>query len=377
MTHVAIVHDYLTQRGGAERVVLSMAKAFPGAVVHTSLYEPGATFPEFADLDVRPMPINRLRALRKDHRRGLPLYPMAFSAERIDADVVLCSSSGFAHGVRTDGVKVVYCYTPPRWLYDQAATYVDQWPAPVALAVRALGPGLRAWDRRAAASARCYLTSSTTVRERIRAAYGIDSHLVPPGSRVDVDGPRSPVPDLSAGFALCVSRLLSYKHVEAVAEAFRSMPDMTLVVVGDGPAAASVRRAAGPNVRVLARVSDAELRWLYQHSSMLVAASFEDFGLTPIEAAAWGRPTAALRAGGYLDTVRDGVTGAFFDEASPAAIADAVATLRDLNLPSEPIVRHAEHYSEDAFIDRLRSAVETCAGTETSSARPLTDGSAE
>jgi hypothetical protein len=110
---VAIVHDYLSQKGGAERVVLAMAQAFPEAPVYTSVYSPGATFPEFRDLDVRPLWTNRLGALRRDHRSGLPLYPLAFSSTTIDAEVTLCSSSGFAHGVRTTGRKVSYCYTRP------------------------------------------------------------------------------------------------------------------------------------------------------------------------------------------------------------------------------------------------------------------------
>src|ERR1700738_4145867 len=107
---VAIVHDYLTQRGGAERVVLSMLRMFPDAPLYTALYEPDSTYPEFAKYDVRPLVTHRIAALRRNHRRGLFLYPLVFSRLRIDADVVLCSSSAYSHGVRTSGRKVVYCY---------------------------------------------------------------------------------------------------------------------------------------------------------------------------------------------------------------------------------------------------------------------------
>ena len=115
---IALVHDYLTQRGGAERVALSLTRAFPGAPLHTSLYEPAATFPAFAAVDVRPLPLNRLGPLRRNHRLALPLLAPAFSRLRVDADVVICSSSGWAHGARVTGRKIVYCHTPARWLYQ-------------------------------------------------------------------------------------------------------------------------------------------------------------------------------------------------------------------------------------------------------------------
>lgn len=357
MARVAIVHDYLTQRGGAERVVLSMVKAFPGAPVYTSVYEPASTFAEFADVDVRPMALSRLGLLRRDHRRGLPAYPFAFSAQRIDADIVLCSSSGFAHGIRTNGLKVVYCFTPPRWLYKEADHYMRQWPSPVVAATSVLRPLLRRWDRRAAASADRYLTSSTAVHERILREYGRESDIVAPGTNLGVEGEQTPIDDLEPGFALCVSRLLSYKNVDAVARAFADLPDLRLVILGDGPAEPEVRRAAGPNVRIIPVATNAELRWLYSNCSLLVAASYEDFGLTPVEAAAWGRPTAALRTGGFLDTVVEGVTGDFFDEPTPPAIADTVRRLLDRRLPEGPILEHASFYSEDAFIKRLNAAV--------------------
>lgn len=357
MARVAIVHDYLTQRGGAERVVLSMVRAFPGAPLFTSVYEPSSTFPEFAEVDVRPMRLSRFGVLRDDHRRGLPAYPFAFSARRIDADIVLCSSSGFAHGVRTGGLKVVYCYTPPRWLYHEAEHYMRQWPPAVVAATSVLRPALRYWDRRAASSADRYLTSSSAVRDRIRTEYAIESDIVPPGTNLDAGGEQTPVTGLRPGFALCVSRLLSYKNVEDVALAFARLPHVPLVIVGDGPAAEEVRRVAGPNVTMLREVTNAQLRWLYANCALLVTASYEDFGLTPVEAAGWGRPTAALRAGGFLDTVVEGVTGFFFDEPEPPSIADAVERVLGQHFAEGPILEHARFYSEDSFIARLRAAV--------------------
>lgn len=358
MTSVAIVHDYLTQQGGAERVLLSMVRAFPGAPVYTSVYDRTGTFPEFGDVDVRPLWTDRLDSLHRDHRRGLALYPLAFGQLEVDADVVLCSSSGFAHGVRTDGRKIVYCYTPPRWLYDQAETYLRPLPAPVRAVARAMGPRLRSWDRRSAATAATYLTTSTVVRHRIREAYGINAALVPPGPKITPWGDRHAVQGCPPGFALCVSRLLGYKNVDAVVAAFARLPDLLLVVAGDGPELARLSRRATPNVTFTGRVSDDQLRWLYGSSSMLVAASHEDFGLTPLEATGFGVPAAVLRAGGYLDTVIDGVTGRFFESVEPDAIAATVTSLLANPLSRSRIRASAGRFTEPSFIARLQEIVD-------------------
>lgn len=330
-----------------------MLKAYPGAPLYTALYEPEATFPEFADHDVRPLWTNRIGALRRDHRRGLLLYPLAFSGLRVDAEMVLCSSSGFAHGVRTTGRKVVYCYTPPRWLYDQAGTYLAAWPSPVAAVVRVTGPALRRWDRRAAATADAYVTSSTIVRERIRDAYGIDAEVIPPPGSSMGGGAQKPKP----GFMLCVSRLLTYKNVDAVVEAFERLADVRLVVVGQGPELKRLKAMAGPNVSLLGGVSDLDLHWLYVNCAGVVSSSYEDFGLTAIEAATYGKPSAVLQYGGFLDTVVAGETGVFFDEPVPSDIASAVQELVGREWDSEPIRRQAERFTESSFVDRLGAAV--------------------
>jgi glycosyltransferase involved in cell wall biosynthesis len=159
------------------------------------------------------------------------------------------------------------------------------------------------------------------------------------------------------GFVLCVSRLLPYKNVGPVVSAFRDLSSERLVIVGTGPEADALRRAASPNVVFAGRVSDDELRWLYANCAALVAASYEDFGLTPLEAAVFGKPSAALRWGGFLDTVVEGHTGIFFDDAEPAAIGAAVrASLRE-NWSVKTLERHAAGFSERRFVDRLREIV--------------------
>ncbi|WP_404392291.1 glycosyltransferase [Humibacillus xanthopallidus] len=358
---VAIAHDYLTQRGGAERVVLALHRAFPDATIHTTLYDPDGTYPEFRDARIVTSPINRIGPLRREHRAALPLLPYAVSRLRIDADVVVASSSGWAHGVPTTGRKIVYCHAPARWLY-QADAYLGDQAARSAKsrALDVLGGWLRRWDRRAAASADVYLANSTVVRERIAAAYGIEATVVAPPYGVDAGGELTPVEALAdwadVGYLLVVSRLLPYKNVDVAIEAVRDLPER-LVVVGQGPMGEQLRASAPGNVRLLSGLTDAELRWTYAHARALVGPSLEDFGLTPLEAATFGVPTLALHGGGYLDTIDEAVNGVFFAEPTVDAVRAAITSARDRGWDAAAIRAHAEAFSEERFRERLRAEV--------------------
>ena len=358
---VALAHDYLTQRGGAERVVLSLLKAFPDAPLYTNLYDPDGTFPEFRDARIITSGLNRVGFLRRDHRKALPLLAVSTNSLRIDADVVVASSTGWAHGFPTTGRKLVYCHSPARFLY-LSEQYLGDAPAlsPARLALRALRPALIRWDQRAARSADRYLCNSSVIRQRIRDVYGIDAEVVPPPAGVRAEGDQAPVASLQdwvdEGWYQVVSRLMPYKNVQQVVEAFRGLPDK-LVIIGRGPLGAELRPTLPPNVRLFEGLSDAELRWTYAHSRALIAASHEDFGLTPLEAGAFGKPCLALHAGGYLDTIAPGVNGAFFPQATPEAIRDAVAAHRGSAWDVPAILQHVDAFSEDRFIARLRAAV--------------------
>jgi glycosyltransferase involved in cell wall biosynthesis len=353
---VAIVHDYLTQRGGAERVVLALHRALPDAPLHTSLYDASATYPEFSNVDVRPSILDRVANLRQHHRLALLLLAPTFSAMEIDADVVVCSSSGWAHGARTAGRKVVYCHAPARWLY-QTDAYVARSGPGVQAALAAVRPALVFWDRRAARSADVYLANSTHTRNMIRKAYGIDAEVIFPPAGVNPSGPQSVPPGIDPGYFLCVSRLLVYKHVGVVMEAFRDMPREQLVVVGSGPEARALRAVAPTNVKFLPSVEDEQLRWLYANARALVASSLEDFGLGPVEAATFGIPTVALRHGGYLDTVIEGSTGLFFDAPAPAAVTDGIRRFMATTFHRPTIEAHSRAFDERNFTARIREVV--------------------
>lgn len=354
---MAIVHDYLTQRGGAERVVLSMVRAFPDAVVHTSLYDPAGTYPEFRDVDIRLTPINRLPLLRAKHRAALPLLPWAMKQIDVgDVDVVLASSSGWAHGVQADVPVVVYCHNPPRWLY-QPEDYRLGLALPHRVALRGLSRRLQRWDSWAADRATVYLANSRQVQNRVLKAYGREAEVLPPPVSFDPNGPQAPVPGIEPGYLLTVGRPRGYKATHLIADAIGMLPQERLVVVG-GRAA---EIAEHPNVRFVNRVPDEQLRWLYANAAGLIAMSREDFGLTPPEANSLGIPALVLRAGGYLETTLEGVSGMFVDDCDPQSLAGAITKFRQALWDPEVIRAYSEKFCERAFATRLREVLEAAA----------------
>jgi glycosyltransferase involved in cell wall biosynthesis len=361
---VAIAHDYLTQRGGAERVVLAMARAFPDAPIYTTLYDPRETFPEYAHLDVRTSWLNRIRYLRRHHRAALPLLPWAVSSMTIDADVVLVSSSGWAHGVTTTGEKLVYCYSPARWLHQQHRYLGDHPSRSAAAALKLLSPWLRRWDYRAAHSASAYVTISSVVQDRVHSGYGLPSTVLPAPRPDTVSSPSEPMPEVErwldgGDFELCVSRLLPYKNVGAVVAAYAQEPRRKLIVIGRGPQEEALRAAAGDNVKFLQNISDGELAWLYRRSRALISISYEDFGLTPLEAASFGKPCIVLRWGGYVETMVENLTAVFIEVPEAEHVRRALEQLDAREWDAERIIEHAARYHEDVFIENLRELVKS------------------
>jgi glycosyltransferase involved in cell wall biosynthesis len=358
---VAIAHDYLTQRGGAERVVLSLLKAFPGAELHTTLYAPSLTYPEFSSVPVRTSRLNAFSALRRNHRLALPLLASATKRMRIDADVVVASSSGWAHGVQTSGKKLVYCHTPARWLYEREEYLGLDSGSITRAGIRALTPPLLRWDRRAAESADRYLANARVAQERISRAYGLKADILHPPYSVDPGGNQATVtlPQTwgpEPAFYLVVSRLMAYKNVASAVGACKNS-GRNLVVVGKGPERDHLISAASGRALFLEDIDDTQLRWLYAHARGLIAASHEDFGLTPVEAAAFGTPTVALRAGGYLETVIDGTSGLFFSTPNSESISHALSDLEARRWPPEVVKATTGAFEEEHFIERIRSEV--------------------
>lgn len=347
---MVVVHDYLTQRGGAERVALELLRAFPGAPLITSCWEPSATYPEFAAHDVRTLWPDVVPFLRRDPRRAFPFLARAFSQLAItDADVIVCSSSGWAHRVHTTVPKLVYCHNPPRWLY-QPHDYLHVVPPVARHAFVASTRRLRTSDGLAAADAHTYIANSSTVARRIRTTYGIDAPVICPPRGLSETGRRTPVPGLAPGYLLTIGRARGYKNTDVVCRAVAAVPGQRLVVVGGLPSGHWPDRIVG-----LTDLDDDTMRWLYANAAALVAVAVEDFGLTVVEAQAFGVPTVALHDGGYLDSTVSGVTGVFVDRATPGAVAGGIAAVLGRDWDADVIRAHGEQFGPAAFGARMRA----------------------
>ncbi len=359
---VALAHDYLTQRGGAERALLALARAFPDAPVYTSVHEPTTTYAEFSDHDVRTTPLQRLGPLRRNPRLALPVLAPVVERHRIDADVTICQSTGWSHGMPVTGHKIVYAHNTARWLYQQDE-YLANLPRAYRWGLAPFAPPLRRWDRRAADSADVVVAGSGVARERIRRHWDRDAEVIYPPPGLAPDGERSPVRGVEPGYLLSVGRLLPYKRVDVIIEAVRGLDDTRLVVIGEGPDAERLAADAPDRVRFIPSVSDAELRWLYANAEALVTASQEDFGLTPLEAMGFGTPVVVIAAGGFLETVEPDVSGIFFDAPHPVALRTALQRVATHDWDREALVARAEEFSEASFIERFRKLVVEVAGS--------------
>ncbi len=356
---VVLVHDYLNQRGGAERVVLEMSSMWPRAPVYTSLYRPESTFSEFRSVDVRSSFLGRL-PIDGGFRRLFPLYPAAFrSLGSLSAELVLSSSSGWAHSVRTSqgAFHAVYCHTPARWLYGADRAGHSYGGRPLAPMMRCF----QTWDRSAASRADLYLANSEHIRRRIRHVYGIESEVVHPP--VDID---RFVPSVRGERLLVVSRLLPYKRIDLVVDV-ATRAGIGLDVVGIGPALADLRDCAGPSVRFHGRLCDADVTALMQDCRAVCVPGREDFGITAIEANAAGKPVVALAEGGALETLQDSVTASFFRDQRPEALLDAIRRCDELEADPMVLAGHARRFSRPAFRERMTHVLSTALGLRKSS----------
>lgn len=354
---IAIVQDHIVQRGGAERVLGLMMEALPGATVYTSFFDRSLTYPEIEADRIEPSAWNRSSFIARHHRWAFPLFPFIFGLRVIDADFVLCASAGWSHGVKVRGRKIVYMYAPARWLY-QREEYLAKGGVLQQVIVAIYAPWLRRWDKKRLEEAHLVLTSSQAIAERIKVIYAREATVLPPPSTFEPEGKVEPLAGMDSGYFLCVSRLLPYKNVDRLVQAFSELPDRRLVVVGEGPLAGELRKQKSVNTEILAHVSESQLRWLYLNCEALIAPAIEDFGLTPIEAGLMGRPTLALRAGGYLDTVVEEKTGVFMDATNVEDFKRGVGRIESRQWHPDVIRDHYRIYDKNAFIESIRSLVE-------------------
>jgi glycosyltransferase involved in cell wall biosynthesis len=354
---VAIVHDYLNQRGGAEKVVLEMSNMWPDAPIYTSLYRPDSTFEEFRGRDIRTSFLDRI-PMDRGFRNLFPLYPAAFwSFGEIDADIVVASTSGWAHMARAVGsaAHVVYCYTPARWLYRDDYMNSGGRRALRQTLLAPLGRGLRRFDAHAARRADTYVAISDVIRRRIRCAYGIDAPVVYPP--VDTERLR-PLP--RGERLLVISRLLPYKRVDLVVAAARQL-GLGLDVVGDGPLLGDLRRSAGPNTTFHGPATEGMVTQLLETCSTVCVAGEEDFGIVAVEAQAAGKPVVAYGRGGARETIVAGVTGVLFEQQTKADLVAAIVACAEIQTPPAEIAQRAARFGRDAFHEGITNAIRNVA----------------
>jgi glycosyltransferase involved in cell wall biosynthesis len=355
--NIALVHDYLFQSGGAERVIAALHRLFPSAPIYTTIAEPGVVSSLLPDAEIRTSWMQRLPGLHRHHRKYFMFYPSAI--ERLDLsefDLVVSNSSAYGKGVKTrpDACHVCYCHTPMRFAWNFAGYAAqEEWGALTRLALRPMVEYVRRWDARTAGRPSGYIANSSNIANRIQRCYGLPSQVVHPPVEVSRFTPSPEIGD----FHLVVSRLVGYKRIDLAIEAFNQL-QRPLVIIGDGPARQQLERIAGPTIRFLGRRDDADVAAHYARCQALVFPGEEDFGLTPLEANASGRPVIAYAAGGALDTVREGISGVFFRAQTPEALAQAVRDADLVAWDQQLLRRHAEQFREERFRERMTSAIE-------------------
>ena len=359
----AIIHEWLSSYAGSERVVEQLLRTYPGADVHAVvdfLSEKDRAF--LGGRSVKTSFIQRLPLARKHFRHYLPLMPTAVEQFDLSAyDVVLSSNHAVAKGVIVgpDQLHVSYIHSPIRYAWDLQHQYLSEAGLKHGLksiATRAMLHYMRLWDQAAASRVGVFVANSNYIARRIWNTYRREAEVIFPP--VDVDS--FAVQPAKESFYLAASRMVPYKRMPLIAEAFAAMPDRKLVIVGDGTELQKVKAVAGPNVEVLGYQSSEVLRDLMSRAKAFVFAAEEDFGITPVEAMACGTPVIAYGRGGATDSVIDGHTGLFFHEQSTSAIVNAIKQFEATQDDFDPhaIRRHAETFRPERFREEIAALVE-------------------
>ncbi|GGH09314.1 glycosyltransferase family 4 protein [Silvibacterium dinghuense] len=349
---IAVVHDYFTQSGGAERVAEEIACIFPSAPVFAAVTLPERIPSRLKDRKFFTSWMQRLPFMRQLHRLYFAFYPLGVeSLDLKDYDLIVSSSSGYGKGVhiRPGAVHVCYCHTPMRWAWEYGNYSARERHGQFIQAL--LKPAismLRWWDFRAAQRPTYFLANSENVAEKIRAIYRRDAVVLHP----PIDIHRFRPADEHEDYYLILARLVSYKRIDLAVEACTKL-GRKLLVIGEGPDRKRLEEMAGPTIKFLGRLPDADVERYASRCRALIFPGEEDFGMAPLEIASAGRPTIAYRAGGALETIVEGVTGVFFDTQDAASVMDAIVHFEELNWDSEVLRKHASKFGVEAFQEEL------------------------
>jgi glycosyltransferase involved in cell wall biosynthesis len=358
---VALVHDFLLDLRGAERVFAAICDAWPQADVFTAVYDEKGTEGRFAARQPRTSFLQSVRPSSRTFRPLLPLYPHAIESLNLEGyDIVISSSSAWAHGVLVDpgAVHVCYCHNPFRYAWTEREATVAARPAPIRLPLRMLLSRWRQWDWVVAQRVDRYVANSQLTRKRIERYFGRDADVLHPPVELE----RFRTGEVGDHY-LVVAELMAHKQIDVAVAAFNRLR-MPLVVVGDGPELRRLRRLAGPTVRVTGRLPDDRVAELMRSARALVVTAAEEFGIAAVESLASGRPVIALGAGGVLESVREGATGAYYRASNPEALAEVIADFDPFAFDPAVCVAAAQRFGTARFQAALRAIVEDAVAAE-------------
>lgn len=350
---IAVVHDYFTQMGGAEKVAGELFRLDQSSTVFATVALDHCLPPHLQGIAVHTSWMQRLPMLNKLYRLYFLLYPLGVhDLDLTGFDVILSSSSGYAKGIRVPrhAVHICYCHTPMRWVwsYDKYSERESMGGLLRWLISKVIG-SLRIWDMQASRQPDHFVANSQTVAKRIEQVYGRHAHVIHPPIEVG----RFSLSPKQGDYYLVLSRLIPYKRIDLAVRACTAL-GKRLIVVGSGPDLAALRKIAGPTIEFAGRLSDQEVERLAAECKALIFPGEEDFGMVPLEVAAAGRPTIAYRAGGALETIIEGETGVFFSEPNPESLADAILSFEKLSWSQTKLRSHAEKFGVEVFQQNMR-----------------------
>lgn len=370
---VALVHEFLTQLGGAERVLQALHEIFPEALIYTLVYDPERTGGVFKTRDIRTSFLQKLPGMPKNYKYYLPLMPKAIeSFDFTGFDLVLSDSSAFAKGVKTKKptVHICYCHTPTRYLWEVMDEYLSGTKYNFILKTLAklyLELRLKRWDIKAAQRPDKFIANSQTVKDRIKKYYHRDAEVIYPPVDTEFFKPSPPAPLPQAGeggqgpgegYFFTASRLEPYKKIDLVVEAFNQL-NLPLKVAGSGSQILNLKsKIINPKIEFFGRVTDEELRKLYQGARAFVFPALEDAGIMVLESLACGIPVITLNKGGAAEFIQDEVNGILFKQQTSEAIVAAVKRFDVLTFDSERIRSSVSPFDKAVFKSKIRKLVE-------------------
>lgn len=357
---IALVHDYLVQYGGAERVLECLAEIWPDAPIYTLIHDSNLVHHKFDKKQIRTSFLQKVPLTKTHHRLFPPLMMLAVEQFNFDYyDVVLSDSSSFAKNIVTNSrtKHICYCHTPMRYAWDDCQIYTQEFSFPkwVKRLVPFFMNYIRTWDFYSTNGVDQFIANSNFVAKRIAKYYHRDSVVINPPVNVNEFSLSSKVGD----YYLMVGRMMKYKKMDLVIEAFNDL-GLPLKIVGRGMEYDDLKAMSKHNIEFMGRISDEELPKVYNQAKGFIFPQEEDFGITAIEALASGRPVIAYKSGDIVENVVDGKSGVFFNQQTKEAIIGAVQRFEKMKFDSEFIRNSALRFERELFKKKIKEYVEKC-----------------